>query len=131
MAQFDPGPSTERPKFPLAGRVMQPDTFQSIGATLVTALGATDGALDRAIRTIASLGDNDLAAEYHAEVAPAADAIAVLPAPSNDPELAGGLGIINEVLGNMEELAALLPNPFEVDEGPPIPPLPDPDTGKD
>lgn len=131
MPEYDPGPSTERTPFVQRPRIMAPDTFQSIGAGIVAALAASELRLGGAITTIASLGENDLSGDYAADVAPALEAIGVLPPPSSDPELVGAAGVLEEVIGNLEELATVLPDPFESDEPPETPALPDPDTGKD
>jgi hypothetical protein len=132
MPTFSPGPSTLRAPFPALPSVVVGTPFQTAGAPLITALQTFGLALDDRLRVMASTDSNDLSGDFRADVQPALDAIAGLASPADDPDLSASVGVFDEAIVNLEELATTLPDPFEGIDAPPVDaPFPDPSTGFD
>lgn len=132
MPTFAPGPSTLREPFPILPQVMNGTPFSDAGAPVVSAYQAGHALLDDRLRAIGSIDPNDLSGEYHADVAPALEALGALASPSADPELVASVGVFEETIDNLLDLSTTLPSPFDEEGAPGIPELPPPpDAGRD
>src|SRR6185436_5088189 len=74
---YERGPS-DRTEMPLGPRVVQPGTFQAIGAPLIAALRDVDGAHASTAATLAPLAGVSLENDFAADVVPAYVALGAL-----------------------------------------------------
>ena len=129
---FAPGPSLGI-TLVLPPRVMEPDSFQSIGFPVVNALQAFDGFAAGAVSTIAPLAGTDLDSSFNAKVGPAINAAAAIDA-IDVGALDAAMAAIDNVAGDVVQQMLDLPGPDDPDPGTaPIgaPGEPGPGEGKD
>jgi hypothetical protein len=112
---FEPGPS-QPSKAPLPPRIMQPDSFQSLGVALVGALHAFDQVGRGAVATMAPLVATDLDASFEANVGPAIDAAASVGA-IDVGALDAAFAAIDQVASDAAQQSLDLPGPDDPDPG--------------
>jgi len=112
---FAPGPSLGI-TLVLPPRVMEPDSFQSIGFPVVNALQAFDGFAAGAVSTIAPLAGTDLDSSFNAKVGPAINAAAAIDA-IDVGALDAAMAAIDNVAGDVVQQMLDLPGPDDPDPG--------------
>lgn len=111
---FADGPSLGT-RIVLPPRVMQPDTFQSLGVEATNALHASDQILGRVLGQASTLDPNALDASFETDVSPAIDAASGLGDAIDTSLLDDAFAAVDEVLGETVDQLADLPDPDEPD----------------
>lgn len=126
MPRYTPGPIAIE-ALPLPPRVVEPDTFQRIGQSLVAAHRAFDDVVGQRLAQASTLADVNLDPEFWSSVGPALDGLSSLGASGDKYSPVDIVRAIDFATSEIDAVSGDLPDPFEpdpgVDLGPPdVPP---------